>query len=183
MRTCDFKIAISRMAYYVRSEDPDVGRAPAHRTASRVLCQTVGAPQSSYPRCLRCCRRHRDDLRGRAAHLLYTVIRGVPKARGPRAAARGRTTAAAAVSIQAGNLALGATPAGRDDAGADFVSVGRRGIGCALCVQSHCHIRRRGVFPELRFIEKHTTCNDLTLLRGPHPAVQKGGLPVRGARG
>ena len=38
-------------------------------------------------------------------------------------------------------------------------------------------------FPELRFIKKHTTCSDLTLLRGPHPAVQKGGLPVGGARG
>ena len=41
----------------------------------------------------------------------------------------------------------------------------------------------RIVFPELRFIKKHTTCSDLTLLRGPHPAVQKGGLPVGGARG
>ena len=32
-----------------------------------------------------------------------------------------------------------------------------------------------GLFPEVRFIEKHTTCNDLTLLHGPHLAVQKGG--------
>ena len=35
-------------------------------------------------------------------------------------------------------------------------------------------------FPELRFIEKHTTCNDLTLLRGPHPAAQKGWTPRQG---
>ena len=38
----------------------------------------------------------------------------------------------------------------------------------------HAHDNARPLLPELRFSKKHTTCNDRTLLRGPHPAAQKG---------
>lgn len=107
--------------------------------SARALCQTAGAPQSSYPRCRRCFRRHRDDLRGRAAHLLYTVIRGVPK---ELKSGRARTNHGCGSGLQAGDLALGATPAGQDDAGAGFVSVGPRGLGSASCARTHCLARK-----------------------------------------
>ena len=102
---------------------------------ARVLCQTVGAPQSSCPRCRRCCRRHRDALRGRAASLFYTVMRGVPK---ELESGRARTNHGCGSGLPAGDLALGATPAGQGDAGAGFVSFGPCGLGGALVRRTHC---------------------------------------------
>ena len=100
-----------------------------------VTCQTLGAPQSSYPRCRRCCRRHREALRGRAALLLYTLIRDVPKEleSGPA-----RTNHSCDSDLPAGDLALGAMPAGQGDAGAGFVSCGPCGLGGALVRRTHC---------------------------------------------
>ncbi len=102
---------------------------------ARVMCQTVRAPQSSQPRCRRCCRRHREALRGRAALLLYTVIRGVPK---ELESGRARANHGCGSGLPAGDLALGATPAGQGDAGAGFVSCGQRGLGGALVRHTHC---------------------------------------------
>ena len=102
---------------------------------ARVMCQTVGAHQSSCPRCRRCCRRHRDALRGRTARLFYTVTRGVPK---ELESGRARTNHGCGSDLPAGDLALGATPAGQGDAGAGFVSFGPRGLGSALVRRTHC---------------------------------------------
>ena len=61
---------------------------------------------------------------------------------------------------------------------------GGGGAGCGGAAGGRSGVANRKNGYIFLKIETHTTsCNDLTLLRGPHPAVQKGGLPVRGARG
>ena len=66
-------------------------------------------------------------------------------------------------------------PCGRLDRPFEAVRTRRARHGLFRCVRFTLHVT---LLAELRFIVKHTTCNDLTLLRGPHPAAQKGGLPV-----
>ena len=56
-------------------------------------------------------------------------MRGVPK---ELESGRARTNHGCGSGLLAGDLALGATPAGRGDAGASFVSFGPRGLGGAL---------------------------------------------------
>ena len=51
---------------------------------------------------------------------------------------RARTNYGCGSGLPAGDLALGATPAGQGDAGASFVSFGPRGLGSALVRHTHC---------------------------------------------
>ena len=51
---------------------------------------------------------------------------------------RARTNHGCDSDLPAGDLALGAMPAGQGDAGASFVSCGPRGLGGALVRRTHC---------------------------------------------
>ena len=62
-------------------------------------------------------------------------MRDVPK---ELESGRARTNHGCGSGLPAGDLALGATPAGQGDAGAGFVSFGPCGLGGALVRRTHC---------------------------------------------
>ena len=66
---------------------------------------------------------------------LHALIRDVPK---ELESGRARTNHGCDSDLPAGDLALGAMPAGQGDAGAGFVSCGPRGLGSALVRRTHC---------------------------------------------